>query len=154
MVVRCPYTGPNTSIYSIICTYYLQLPVTEIHPLHEPTACPHCDEETLQTRQHILAECPWYVNPFPSMTDWGKNRHNHKALIGFLDRNPSAFTFGDCPLDVHWTAKIFGTPPRLRAVFVYMRLRAAISFLLLLVSIATIALVRSILLGSQLPSPL
>ena len=28
-----PYTGPNTSIYGIICTYYLQLPVTEIHPL-------------------------------------------------------------------------------------------------------------------------
>ena len=33
MVVRCPYTGPNTSIYSIVCTYYLQPPVTEIHPL-------------------------------------------------------------------------------------------------------------------------
>ncbi|KAF8652155.1 hypothetical protein AX14_008439 [Amanita brunnescens Koide BX004] len=68
---------------------------------NEPTACPHCDEETLQTRHHILAECPWYVDSFPSVTDWGKNRHNHKALIGFLDRNPSAFTFSDCPLDVH-----------------------------------------------------
>ena len=33
---KMPYTGPNTSIYSIICTYYLQLPVTEIHPLHSP----------------------------------------------------------------------------------------------------------------------
>ncbi|KAF8666229.1 hypothetical protein AX14_006523, partial [Amanita brunnescens Koide BX004] len=67
----------------------------------EPTACPHCDEDTLQTRRHILAECPWYVHAFVSMTDWGKNRHNDKVLTGFLDKNPSAFTFSDCPLDVH-----------------------------------------------------
>ncbi|KAF8645529.1 hypothetical protein AX14_009221 [Amanita brunnescens Koide BX004] len=68
---------------------------------NEPTACPHCDEDTLQTRRHILTECPWYVDKFPSMTDWGKNRRNDKALIGFLDKNPSAFTFVDTPLDVH-----------------------------------------------------
>ncbi|KAF8663528.1 hypothetical protein AX14_006975, partial [Amanita brunnescens Koide BX004] len=67
----------------------------------EPTSCPHCDEETLQTRLHILTECPQYVDKFPSITDWGKNRRNDKALIGFLDKNPSAFTFMDCPLDVH-----------------------------------------------------
>ena len=67
----------------------------------EPTACPHCDEDTLQTRLHILTECPWYVDKFPSITDWGKNRRNDKALIGFLDKNPSAFTFMDSPLDVH-----------------------------------------------------
>ncbi|KAF8676682.1 hypothetical protein AX14_004847 [Amanita brunnescens Koide BX004] len=68
---------------------------------NEPTACPHCDEDTLQTRRHVLTECPWYVETFPSIADWGKNRHNDKALTGFLDRNPSAFTFSDCPLDVH-----------------------------------------------------
>ena len=67
----------------------------------EATACPHCDEETLQTRRHILTECPWYVNNFPSMTDWGKYRQNDVTLIGFLDKNPSAFTFMDTPLDVH-----------------------------------------------------
>ena len=67
----------------------------------EPTACPHCDKTTLQTRRHVLTECPWYVGTFPSMTDWGKNRRNDKALIGFLDKNPSAFTFVDTPLDVH-----------------------------------------------------
>ena len=67
----------------------------------EPTACPHCDEDTLQTRRHILAECPWYVASFPSLTDWGKNRRNDTALTGFLDKNPSAFTFVDTPLDVH-----------------------------------------------------
>ena len=67
----------------------------------EPTTCPHCDEGTLQTRRHILAECPWYVNSFPSMADWGKNRRSDIALAGFLDKNPSAFTFMDTPLDVH-----------------------------------------------------
>ena len=68
---------------------------------NEPTACPRCDENTLQTRQHILAECPRYVDSFPSMADWGKNRRNDIALAGFLDKNPSAFTFMDTPLDVH-----------------------------------------------------
>ncbi|KAF8643932.1 hypothetical protein AX14_009529 [Amanita brunnescens Koide BX004] len=68
---------------------------------NEPTACPHCDEDTLQTRRHILSECPWYVASFPSMTDWGKHRRNEVALTGFLDKNPSAFTFVDAPLDVH-----------------------------------------------------
>ena len=68
---------------------------------NEPTACPHCDEDTLQTRRHILTECPRYADTFSSMTDWGKNRRNDKALMRFLDRNPSAFTFMDSPLDVH-----------------------------------------------------
>ena len=67
----------------------------------EPTACPHCDEATLQTRRHVLAECPWYVNSFSSMADWGKYRRNDVTLLGFLDKNPSAFTFMDTPLDVH-----------------------------------------------------
>ncbi|KAF8641508.1 hypothetical protein AX14_009881, partial [Amanita brunnescens Koide BX004] len=67
----------------------------------EPTACPRCDEDTLQTRRHILAECPRYVDSFVSMADWGKNRRNDSALAGFLDRNPLAFTFMDTPLDVH-----------------------------------------------------
>ncbi|KAF8626096.1 hypothetical protein AX14_011509, partial [Amanita brunnescens Koide BX004] len=66
---------------------------------NEPTACPHCDEATLQTWRHVLAECPWYVNSFPSMTDWGKHRQNNVTLMGFLDKNPSAFTFMDTPLD-------------------------------------------------------
>ena len=68
---------------------------------NEPTACPHCVEDTLQTRRHILAECPWYVASFPSMADWGKYRRNEVTLNGFLDKNPSAFTFMDVPLDVH-----------------------------------------------------
>ena len=67
----------------------------------EPTACPHCDEDTLQMRRHILSECPWYVDSFPSMADWGKHRRNKVLLTGFLDKNPSAFTFVDTPLDVH-----------------------------------------------------
>ena len=68
---------------------------------NEPTACPRCDEDALQTRRHILAECPWYVYSLPSMADWGKNRRNDTALAGFLNKNPLAFTFMDTPLDVH-----------------------------------------------------
>ena len=69
--------------------------------LNDPTECPRCNCRALQTRTHILTECPGYVNRLPSLTDWGHNRQNDKALIGFLDRNPSAFTFSDVPLDVH-----------------------------------------------------
>ena len=67
----------------------------------ETTECPRCDEHALQTRRHILTECPRYVNGFASMTDWGKHRNNDTLLKRFLDRNPSAFTFGDVPFDVH-----------------------------------------------------
>ncbi|KAF8666919.1 hypothetical protein AX14_006419 [Amanita brunnescens Koide BX004] len=52
----------------------------------DPTDCPRCDRRALQTRAHILTECPG---------------RNDKALMGFLERNPSAFTFSDVPLDVH-----------------------------------------------------
>ena len=52
-------------------------------------------------RRHILTECPGYVNGFASLTDWGTCRNNDMLLMRFLERNPSAFTFGDVPLDVH-----------------------------------------------------
>ena len=67
----------------------------------ESTECPRCGPRTFQTRWHILAECPGYVAKFASLTDWGHNRHNNKALLGFLTKNPMAFTFVDTPLDVH-----------------------------------------------------
>ena len=67
----------------------------------ESTECPRCGPRTFQTRRHILAECPGYVAKFASLTDWGHNRHNDKALLGFLTKNPTAFTFVDAPLDVH-----------------------------------------------------
>ena len=67
----------------------------------EPTSCPRCDKNTVQTRRHVLTECPGYVNKFPSMTDWGKDRRNDSRLTGFLLKNPSAFTFVDAPLDIH-----------------------------------------------------
>ncbi|KAF8676633.1 hypothetical protein AX14_004852 [Amanita brunnescens Koide BX004] len=67
----------------------------------QPAHCPHCGEETLLSRRHILCECPWYVNKFPSLTDWGSQRHNDKSLSGFLDKNPTAFSFGKLPRDVH-----------------------------------------------------
>ena len=68
---------------------------------NELAHCPHCGEETLQSRRHILCECLQYVTKFPSLTDWGSQRHNDKSLLGFLDKNPTAFTFGELPWDVH-----------------------------------------------------
>ena len=67
----------------------------------EPIECPRCDENAIQTRRHVLTECPGYVLKFPSMTDWGKDRRNDTRLTGFLLKNLSAFTFMDAPLDVH-----------------------------------------------------
>ncbi|KAF8632076.1 hypothetical protein AX14_010857, partial [Amanita brunnescens Koide BX004] len=32
----------------------------------DPTGCPWCDRRALQTRAHILTECPGYVNKLPS----------------------------------------------------------------------------------------
>ena len=67
----------------------------------QPAHCPHCGETTLLSRRHILCECPRYVSKFPSLADWGSQRHNDKALSGFLDKNPTAFSFGELPRDVH-----------------------------------------------------
>ena len=67
----------------------------------QPAHCPHCGEATLQSRRHIMCECPRYVAKLPSLTDWGSQRHNDKTLSGFLDKNPTAFTFGELPRDVH-----------------------------------------------------
>ena len=67
----------------------------------EPAHCPHCGETTLLSRRHILCECPRYVAKFPSLADWGSQRHNDKSLLGFLDKNPTAFSFGELPRDVH-----------------------------------------------------
>ena len=67
----------------------------------QPAHCPHCGEVTLLSRRHILCECPRYVDKFPSLADWGSQRHNDKSLSGFLDKNPTAFSFGELPRDVH-----------------------------------------------------
>ena len=67
----------------------------------QPAHCPHCGEETLLSRRHVLCECPRYVDKFSSLTDWGSQRHNDKTLSGFLDKNPTAFSFGELPRDVH-----------------------------------------------------
>ena len=67
----------------------------------QPAHCPHCGETTLQSRRHVLCECPRYVAKFSSLIDWGSQRHNDKALSGFLDKNPTAFSFRELPRDVH-----------------------------------------------------
>ena len=70
------------------------------HP-DSPTFCKHCGPTTEHTRHHILFSCPSYAPLASSFTDWKRNRHNDKAWKSFFQANPSAFTFGDLPEDVH-----------------------------------------------------
>ena len=66
-----------------------------------PTHCNHCGPSTPHTRKHILFDCPKYVSLAASLTDWKKNKFNDKSWKDFFQANPSAFTFGDLPDDVH-----------------------------------------------------
>ena len=70
------------------------------HP-NLPTYCGHCGQSTPHTRNHILFDCPKYVSLAASMTDWKKDKFNNKSWKNFFQANPSAFTFGDLPDDVH-----------------------------------------------------
>ncbi|KAF8669597.1 hypothetical protein AX14_005999 [Amanita brunnescens Koide BX004] len=62
--------------------------------------CPACPEQTL-SRIHILFYCPRYVPLHSSLTNWYRDRNNSKSWKEFFSCNPSAFTFGDLPDDVH-----------------------------------------------------
>ena len=42
-----------------------------------------------------------YAPLAPSFTDWKNNRNNEKSWKVFFQDNPSTFTFGDLPEDVH-----------------------------------------------------
>ena len=66
-----------------------------------PTHCDHCRPSTPHTRKHILFNCPKYVSLAALLTDWKKNKFNNKSWKNFFQANPSAFTFGDLPDDVH-----------------------------------------------------
>ena len=70
------------------------------HP-DEPTFCKTCGPETEHTRNHILFACPQYESLAASLTDWKNIRRNDKTWKVFFQANPSAFTFGDLPDDVH-----------------------------------------------------
>ncbi|KAF8703925.1 hypothetical protein AX14_014100 [Amanita brunnescens Koide BX004] len=63
---------------------------------HCPT-CPH----HVQSRTHILFSCPRYFPLHSSLTNWSHDKSNSKSWKTFFSRNPSAFTFGDLPDDVH-----------------------------------------------------
>ena len=69
------------------------------YPDHE-NCCPSCPQR-VQTRTHILFHCPKYTPLHSSMTNWSHDKQNHKLWKAFFLRNPSAFTFGDLPDDVH-----------------------------------------------------
>ncbi|KAF8697670.1 hypothetical protein AX14_001310 [Amanita brunnescens Koide BX004] len=67
-----------------------------------PMHCKLCDSTAiLHTRAHVLIDCPSYVPLAPSITDWKKDRQNDKSWKKFFQANPSAFSFGDLPEDVH-----------------------------------------------------
>ena len=66
-----------------------------------PTFCKFCGPSTKHTRNHVLFSCPQYESLAPSLTDWKRDRYNHKSWKNFFQANPSAMTFGDLPDDVH-----------------------------------------------------
>ena len=70
------------------------------HPT-EPTYCKHCGPFSEHTRDHVFFSCPKYESLAPSFADWKNCRNNDKSWKKFFQANPSAFTFGDLPEDVH-----------------------------------------------------
>ena len=62
--------------------------------------CPSCPQR-VQARMHILFHCSKYSPIHSLLTDWSHDKHNSKVWKLFFQRNPSAFTFGDLPDDVH-----------------------------------------------------
>ena len=62
--------------------------------------CPSCPQHT-QTRTHILFHCPKYLPLHSSLTNWSHDKKNDIAWKSFFHCNPSGFTFGDLPDDVH-----------------------------------------------------
>ncbi|KAF8679423.1 hypothetical protein AX14_004553 [Amanita brunnescens Koide BX004] len=66
-----------------------------------PTYCKTCGPGTSHTRAHIFFDCPSYVSLATSLTNWKKDRRNHLSWKTFFQDNPTAFTFGDLPEDVH-----------------------------------------------------
>ncbi|KAF8642987.1 hypothetical protein AX14_009665, partial [Amanita brunnescens Koide BX004] len=70
------------------------------HP-NEPTFCKTCGPGIEHTRNHALFSCPKYEPLAASLTDWKNDRRNDKTWKTFFQANPSAFTFGDLPDDVH-----------------------------------------------------
>ena len=65
------------------------------------THCKTCGPGTLHTRAHVFFHCSSYVPLAASLTDWKKDRKNHMSWKNFFQDNPTAFTFGDLPEDVH-----------------------------------------------------
>jgi hypothetical protein len=72
---------------------------TRFHP-DLNSACPACPQH-VQTRTHILFHCSRYSPLHSSLTNWTHDKANCKSWKNFFARNPSAFTFGDLPDDVH-----------------------------------------------------
>ena len=63
-------------------------------------SCPSCPQHA-QTRMHIFFHCSKYSPLHTSLANWSHDKDNHKLWKIFFQRNPSVFTFGDLPDDVH-----------------------------------------------------
>ena len=61
--------------------------------------CPY--RAPLQSREHILCECPRYSAHFLSLQSFYTGRDNLNKLTKFLQDNPSAFTSEDAPLELN-----------------------------------------------------
>ena len=64
--------------------------------LQEPTTCP-CGVP-IQSREHILCECPRYCSHFSSIASFYVGCNNFKTLVKFLTDNETSFTFEDAPV--------------------------------------------------------
>ncbi|KAF8660539.1 hypothetical protein AX14_007427 [Amanita brunnescens Koide BX004] len=70
------------------------------HP-EMPSHCKYCGTNVEHTREHVFFQCPSYAPLAPSFADWKRNRDNDKSWKKIFQDNPSTFTFGDLPEDVH-----------------------------------------------------
>ena len=85
------------------CALTNHAPTGEYRLRFHPTSanhCPACPQRVL-TRTHILCHCPRYSSLSSSITNWSRDKQNTKSWKAFFSRNPTAFTFGDLPDDVH-----------------------------------------------------
>ena len=53
-----------------------------------------------QSHQHLLTECPKYISRFSSLLAYYHADNNVAHIFKYLQKNPSAFTFEDEPIDI------------------------------------------------------
>ena len=54
-----------------------------------------------QSHTHLLIECPKYTHKFSSIIAFNLTKNNTQKIFKYLDKNPTAFSFKDEPIDVY-----------------------------------------------------